>query len=209
MARFTRSNVAIRNVPPGTPVAPAPTVLSDTFNRANTTDIVGSLTNAALGGLQKRWEGYGAGLGIKSGRATRSEGTSSWAVGVKADSADLYASVTITDALTAGNLYMDVRRANLDPGATPDGYRVQFFSGTVLVTYRSAAGGAQLIPPAPYRPGSRVGLRIQGSNLSLFVDGSLVGRATDSSVPSSGYVGFAGTNTSAGFAFDDFVVADA
>lgn len=209
MARFTRSNVAIRNVLPGTPVAPAPTVLSDTFNRANTTDIVGSLTNSALGGLQKRWEGFGGGLAIKSNRAVPSGSTSSWAAGVRVDSPDLHASVTITEAVSAGSLYMDVRRENLNPGATPGSYRVQFFETTFVVTYRSENGAARLIDHTPYRPGSRVGLKVQGPTISLYVDNVLMSQITDTAVSNAGYAGLAGTASTAGFALDDFVITAA
>lgn len=192
----------------GTPIAEGarPAIASDSFNRGNSSDIVGSFTDSALGGKPIRWEGYLGGIGIANGRAVRGTGTGTFATGVYVANPDVDVLLVISEPLAAGNLYVDLRRQNMNAGESPDGYRLQFFTTTVVVTKRAASGGEQLIAPVPYKAGDRLRVTIKGSKISLAINNVVVGEVTDTAITGAGYVGFAGTTQAAGFAFDSIAI---
>lgn len=192
----------------GTPIAQGArtAITSDSFNRANTGDIVGSYTDAELGGRPMRWEGQVGGIGIANNRAVRGTGSGTFVAGVFVPNPDVDVLVLVSAALTAGNLYLDVRRQNVNANESPDGYRLQFFSSAVTVTKRAASGGAQLIAPVPYKVGDLLRVTVKGSNIALAINNVVVGEAVDSTIPSAGYVGLAGTTEAAGFAFDHIAI---
>lgn len=208
MARFTRSNVAIRNVLPGTPVAPAPTVLSDTFNRANTTDIVGQLSNAALGGIQRAWEGFGTGVGITDKRLTRSIGTGLWFAGLPVDTTDFEFSFTYAVPAVAGSTFYVVFRKDALPG-TPDEYRLQFGRSSFNTSKRVGGTVSSLNPSTTCEAGARFNVRLKAGRLVIRVNDAVVVDVHDSSITGPGYVGVAGGNIDPGFGIDDFVIQSA
>lgn len=203
MTAIIRYN-GVFSAPAETPTGPLPTITSDTFNRANSTDIIGSVSDGALGGLGIPWEGYPANaVALENGKLVKGAAGGTFSVGLKIPAPDVDVSFRISDALTSSSgLYLDIRRENVFAGQSPDSYRVQFGSNTFGLTKRQAGATTSFASGIPYKSGDVIRYMIRGSQVTVWVNGVVVYQFTDSTIPGAGYVAFSGTGTAAGFGID-------
>lgn len=202
-----QSNVDFTNPLPGTPVAPPRTLNSDSFNRANTSDIVGSKSDAALGGVGGVWEGTGAGVGISNQKMVRGGGTGSFTALQRVHEPNYEVSVKVESGATGGTtIYLVGRQSGTGTDTSVNWYGLWF--GAASCTLRKRSGGtlAALSSSITFALGSRVGLRMIGNQIHVVVNDQVVFTVTDDSISTPGYAGITGSGSSAGFILDDFVV---
>lgn len=202
-----QSNVDFTNPLPGTPVAPPRTLNSDSFNRANTSDIIGSKSDAALGGVGGVWEGTGAGVGISNQKMVRGGGTGSFTALQRVHEPNYEVSFKVESGATGGTtFYLAGRRSGTGTDSSVNWYALWF--GAASCTLRKRSGGtlSTISSSMSFAPGSRVGLRMIGNQIHVVVNDQVVFTVTDDSISTPGYAGITGSPDSAGFILDDFVI---
>lgn len=206
MSIIFRSDRAMSSPPAGTPQIPIPDMpwTSDSFGVGDLAEIVGRTSDAALGGLGKPWVGTTGAARILGGRlAAAAAPQSIFFVGMLA-LADQEISCTL-HALPAVSIFLDARRQGIS--GAPNGYRLEIApNGVAQVLKRVGGSMTALITGATVGVGNVVGLRTRGNQISLVINGSVVGTVTDADVPGAGYTGVAGFSTSTGWQLDDLRV---
>lgn len=210
MTAIIRYN-GVFSAPADTPTGPLPTITSDTFNRANSTDIIGSVSDGALGGLGISWEGYPANaVALVDGKLVKGAAGGTFSVGLKIPSADVDVTFHMSAALTSGSgFYVDVRRANVNSGQSPDCYRINFGNTTLGLSKRVSGATTNFASGITYAPGDVIRLTVRGDTLTLRINNVVVHQATDSSISLAGYVCLSGTGSAAGFGVEWIAVNNA
>ncbi|MFZ1249862.1 MAG: Ig domain-containing protein [Candidatus Microsaccharimonas sp.] len=185
-------------------------VTSDSFNRANAADVVGSQTDIADGGSPTAWQSAVSGVWSISNNTLIANANVSGGAYVAVSTSDYEVSAVITEMtnLTGSNLWSIDGRRNQLPAAGASQYRLRvvsngtvslnkMVSGTETTLWTSGAGLASV--------GKRLGLRMMGSTISVMLDGTLQQSISDTSIATSAYAGFSRLNQGTG-AWDSFRV---
>jgi lysophospholipase L1-like esterase len=184
--------------------------LSDSFNRANSTDFTGQTADAALGGTTLAWQSSGV-AGWKINGNTLARGTASTSfLGLPVTQPDVEVSAivsTLPNATSSDNFSIDIRRNQVSSvGAT--GYRLKLQSDGTLVLM--LIGGATLDTSVDdiYKAGDRIGLRAKGTTIEALINGVVVISVVDATLSASAFVGFTASSAVTTFGLDDFLVSE-
>lgn len=115
MTLILRSDKTITALPPGTPVLPPAEVIatSDTFTRANASEVVGSMTDAALGGQPAAWVGDGGYASINAGQLVLAAvGATSSGPALSVTSPDHFIRAKVAKA-TGADFFITARRTQM------------------------------------------------------------------------------------------------
>lgn len=210
MTLILRAPQSLTTPIPGNPALPARVLISDGFTGGDKPNIIGRMTDSALGGLPIAWEGDPSVVAITSGTLRRGTSTEPvWFTGVKPPESDYEASLVVNARPVGASAFLDVRRASPMGAGSPDAYRLTF-SNSMYLQKRSGGTsttllGTSLLPTVEI--GKRYGLRVRGALLEVTVNGAVVASYTDASPLSGpGWTGIAGTSTITSFEFDDVIV---
>lgn len=178
-------------------------ITSDSFNRADAADITGSNTDAAEGGTALKWQSNATAVwSIVSNRLTANTNVSGGSyLPVSVADYEISAVIATMTNLTGINVWaIDGRRNQLSTTGSTQ-YRLRLISnGTIALTkvvsgtettlWTSSAGLAST--------GARLALRMVGTTISVWLNGTLQQSVTDSSISTSAYAGFARLNQGTG-----------
>jgi lysophospholipase L1-like esterase len=181
---------------------------SDSFsNRAN--DVVGSTSDATLGGSPRIWGGTPGSWTSASGKLVNA-GSSTSIVGLSMSTPDYELSTRIAVLPSMNPLNVEIRRQSLSASATPDCVRVSVTPNGALLLYKRVEGALTLLSPTidGIVEGDRISLGAKGSDVVLHRNGEVVHSVSlGLDVAGAGAGAFsAGAPTGAG-AIDNIVIA--
>lgn len=206
MALFIRSNLALTNPLPGTPLLPTEPFTSDTFNRAN--GVLAGNTDARLGGKSVPWVGNAGSVSISNGSLIPNPAfVGGWFFGVAEATADIEASFVFRDSGN-GSVFMDLHRSAFVVTPMPDSVRLSLNKSTAQFMKR-IGGVVTTFGTASIKPGDVLTLRAKGTTFTFLVNGVVIDTQviTDPLVLAPGFTGFAGVAAADRFwAVDDLVI---
>lgn len=209
MVLFIRSDIALSSPIAGTPILPAPPYTSDSFSRADSSSL--GQSDAARGGTSRPWLGTATTFGITNQRAVvKSDNAVTFFTGFQPEFLDVEVAFVIHEKPTTDSVWLDVRRPLAAVNPTQDAIRLAVgTSGNLQLMTRVSTIGANVGAAIKYSAGDRVALRVKGTQVQLSLNGDVLLTETvaDPQLQTGRHVGFAGTQNSKSFAFDDFVVS--
>lgn len=201
-------NITAPNWPVYVPVLDEKGVFtSDSFSASG--DLVGSTTDAGLGGRTRTWEG-------NAGAWTRADGRLSSAgagsVGVIHPLPSVTVEATIVTPPTADAVYLEAAAVGAPSASRTEAARLQVMSnGSLRLMRRRATGSFGYGAVTAYKAGDRLGLRVQDGRMTLTINGVDRDSLTDDTDWQASAPVFAGLTTvkATGAVIDDFVVRGA
>lgn len=170
-------------------------ITSDSFNRANATDMTGQSTDAAAGGTPLAYQSTGiTGWGITSNVLVRAANVTSF-LGVPIGVPDYEMQVTaptMTSATGTNPFAMEVRRSQLATSGAGL-YRCRWISTGAVTLSKTFGGTSTTLGTAAagtVTAGATLILRAQGSTITFLVNGTPVITVTDTDVTGSAFCGF-------------------
>jgi len=164
-------------------------ITSDAFSGGDLTNLEARNTDVAYGGSAKTWSANTtpSGVGIISGRMTRTSGTAQRRLGFDAGTGDVYIRCKVYESAGVfGAPIIQARRADVATAST-DHYKIEVgTTGSVLLRKNVSGSNTTLYThPAAATDGTEVGLFVKGSLVGLTVNGSTVFSTLDADVANS------------------------
>lgn len=197
MTLILRSDKTITALPPGTPALPPAEIVltSDTFSRPDTTELVGTTTDAALGGQPATWVGDAGRASLKDATMILAGGATNYqGVGLPVTSPDHFIRATVLK--TAGIWFsLIARRAHM---GSADRLILQVNTNGLTLIERGAnqpwPGTTIGTHPRVLAPGDEIGLYVQGTEVKASLNGEFILTA-HTTFTGTGFVAFAPGNS--------------
>lgn len=190
-----------------TPVVSPPFSTIITSDRFLRTGAIGS-TDAGLGGAVMAWTGDTAKFNANNGYAQPNVNTI-WRLAV-AQSSQLNAeqSAIIRALPSDATVNMDVRRQGTLTGSGNAYYRLRMNKLLAYLEYYNGSASVSLgAAPVPFAIGDRIGVRMDGSTLSMLKNNAIVASVTDATIAAAGHFNLTGVSgTISGFQFTDYIL---
>lgn len=179
---------------------------SSAFNTART-NLVGTYTDAALGGTAKVFESSlrDAGFAASGGALAFGAVAVSQFLAIAMPNARQRIEVKVTGMPVSAIAYIVARRAAF---ASANSYRIALDpSGTAKLQRTSGATPVDLAPSTTFTVVDVIGLDCDGTTITLRKNGAAVGSVTDANVTGAGYAGIARSSNGTSLGLDDLVMA--
>ena len=177
---------------------------SDTFSASGA--LVGSSTDAGMGGRPRIWEGA-TGAWSRTGGRLSSAGAGS--VGVIHPLASVTVEATVVTPPTTDAIYLEAAAVGAPAAERTDAARLMIMNtGNLRLMRRRAVGGHPSGALVAYKAGDRLGLRVHGGRMTLTINGVDRDTFTDATDWQALGTVFAGLTTvkATGAVIDDLVV---
>lgn len=190
-----------------TPVPGA--ITSDQFTGGNSADITGRSSDARLGGAPRTWVTTGANrFAISSGQIVQGSAASAGAAMLPVTEANQEIGAKIA-VFPVGEVRIEARKTGT-ASASSNRYVLTFTATSMNLNRRNGSTNTSLGSyPTSLGVGDVISLRVVGDQVSALRNGSIVGTATDATVTSGSYAGFATASGSETFGFTDFYIRNA
>lgn len=166
---------------------------SDSFVRANDTDITGSTTDTYAGGSAIAWQSSAASWNIASNAMVAASPAGGSMIPINATNYEISAVVrTMTSASNSTIFTIDGRRATLSPSGTSQ-YRLRYVANGTIHLSKTINGNETVLwssTSGQIAVNDELALRLDGTTISVLKNGIQLRSVTDSSVSSSTYAGF-------------------
>ncbi len=189
-----------------TPAVPAYEVFTSSAFTTARSNLVGTYTDAALGGTAKLFESSltDAGFAASGGALAFGATAVSQFLAIAMPNARQRIEVKVTGMPVSAIAYIVARRAAL---ASANSYRIALDpAGTAKLQRTNGATPVDLAPSTTFAVGDVIGLDCDGSTITLRKNGVAVGSVTDTNVTGAGYAGIARSSNGTSLGLDDLVI---